>query len=64
MGIPQMGVCGDCRQVRFLSPKGACEACVRMARRLAARGHPDALRQHPDLQDFDDYAERWYGSLT
>ncbi len=25
------------------------------------RSHAGALRQHPDLQDFDDYAERWYG---
>jgi hypothetical protein len=61
MGIPQMGVCGGCRRVRFLSPKGACDACDRMARRLATRSQPDALRQHPDLLDFDDYAERWYG---
>lgn len=58
--MPQMGVCKDCRQIRYLSPKGFCERCLRQGLKKALRSQPDELRKHPDLDDFDDYADRWY----
>lgn len=60
MPMPQMGVCQDCRQIRFLSPKGFCEKCLRRGLKQALRSEPDELRKHPDLDELDRDLDRWY----
>jgi len=55
-----MNVCAACRQVRYLSKYGLCVQCMREIEEREKRAQPDRLRDHPDLEEFDDYADSWY----
>jgi hypothetical protein len=61
MGFPLMDHCTDCGRYLLVSPDvGLCEKCLKGYVQRTMDVDPDAMRQHPDLEEFDDYANRWY----
>lgn len=54
-----LGTCRNCRQLRMLNRDSReCEGCTKAT--LNEASDPDKLREHPDLNAFENYAETWY----
>jgi hypothetical protein len=61
MGFMGMGQCADCGKFRLVSPnESICEQCLRDTLQRVVDVNPDSMREHPDLEEFDDYGDRWY----
>lgn len=60
MPFANMGICLRCRSMRYLALGGLCERCLKDAMREEAAADAEELRRHPDLEEFEEYADRWY----
>lgn len=59
MPMPQIGVCVDCRQNKYIID-GKCQRCTTADRMLDRLAEPGNLTKHRDLQELDEYLETWY----